>query len=97
MSELINSRIDRPHIHLNIVPISHEALLLEISGYTSQNNYLTLLKREMEVQEQLLEFVEPDTPESEEIKANFDEVFEKVFIYHNAVSTDANKNSEVKS
>ena len=97
MSESISSWIDRPNHHLNIVPISHEALLLEICGYTSQNNYLTLLKREMQIQEKLLEFVEPDSTESEEIKANFDEVFEKVFIYHNAVSTDANKNSEVKS
>ncbi len=97
MSELINSRIDRPHIHLNIVPISHEALLLEICGYGSQNNYLTLLKREMEVQEKLLEFVEPDTAEYHEIKGNFDEVLAKVFIYHNAVSTDPNKNSEVNS
>ncbi len=96
MPESISSWIDRPHIHLNIVPISHEALLLYLSGYASQENYLTLLKREMEVQEKLLEFVEPDSHESEEIKANFDEVLAKVFIYHNAVSTNEN-NSEVKS
>ena len=89
MSKLINSRIDRPHIHLNIVPISHEALLLDLSGYASQENYLTLLKREMEVQEQLLEFVEPNSPEYQEIKTNFDEVLAKVFIYHNSVSSDS--------
>ena len=96
MSELINSRIDRPHIHLNIVPISHEALLLDLSGYASQDNYLTLPKREMQLQEQLLAFVEPYSPEYEEIKTNLDEVFEKVFIYHNSVSTNEN-NSEVNS
>ncbi len=57
MSESISSWIDRPNHHLNIVPISHEALLLDISGYVSQENYLTLLKREMEVQEQPLHLV----------------------------------------
>ena len=97
MSELINSRIvDRPDSHLNIGPISHEALLLDISGSASQENHLTLLKREMQVQEQLLKFVEPNSPEYQEIKANLDDVLAKVFIYHNAVSTNEN-NSEVNS
>ncbi len=83
--------------HLNIVPISHEALLLDLSGYGSQDNYLAQLKREMEVQEKLLEFVEPDTSEYEEIKANFDEVLALVFVYDNAVASDGNNNSEVNS
>ncbi len=101
MSELINSRIDRPNHHLKIVPISHEALFLEITGYGSQDNYLAQLKREMEVQEELLAFVEPNSPEYDEIKENFDEVLAKVFIYHNSVSTNENNtkknNSEVRS
>ncbi len=89
MSESISSWIDRPDSHLNIVPISHEALFLEITGYGSQDNYLAQLKREMEVQEELLAFVEPNSPEYDEIKENFDEVLAKVFIYHNSVSSDS--------
>ena len=76
---MFDSITDSQAIDLNIVPISFEGSLLGMLGYSSQSSDFTSLKREIEVQQRLLEFVELDSPEYLEIKGHLDEVFTQLW------------------